>query len=256
MVAAVWDPVAVAEMQRAGVGAQIEIALGGKTDMPAIGEQGRPFVVTGSVRTLTDGRWTVHGPMYTGVQVDMGPSALRLARLAPTLTELGHALRDLGNVEAPVAEAMSSNDPLPYADAIADTCRRTFERLRELDDDSVPIVLGGDHSISMGSVAGVAGRGRTAVLWIDAHADLNTPATSPSGNLHGMPLAHLFQNRHPAHVRQAEVEQHQIAIMLAQPGQRRAAVRFLRYLEAALGHLGGRAAPHTGAHSENPKKPK
>jgi arginase len=117
---------------------------------------------------------------------------MRLAQLAPALTELGHALRDLGNVEAPVAEAVSSADPLPYADAIADTCHRTFERLRALPDTSFPIVLGGDHSISMGSVAGVAQRGRTAVLWIDAHADLNTPASSPSGNLHGMPLAHLL----------------------------------------------------------------
>ena len=124
--------------------------------------------------------------------VDMGPSALRLAQLASVLRELGHALEDLGNVETPVAEATLYANGLPFVDAIAATCRQTFERLRALAQDRFPIVLGGDHSISMGSVAGVAGRGRTAVLWIDAHADLNTPSTSPSGNIHGMPLAHLL----------------------------------------------------------------
>ena len=73
---AVWDPKAVAKMREAGVGAEIEIELGGRTDMPSIGEAGRPLRVAGTVRVLTDGRWTVRGPMYTGVRVDMGPSAV------------------------------------------------------------------------------------------------------------------------------------------------------------------------------------
>jgi microcystin degradation protein MlrC len=75
-VGCVWDPQAVAEMQRAGVGATITIALGGKTDMPAIGMKGEPLMVTGKVRTLTDGTWTVRGPMYTGVEVHLGPTAV------------------------------------------------------------------------------------------------------------------------------------------------------------------------------------
>ena len=76
IVGAVWDPEAVAKMGEAGVGAEVEIDLGGRTDMPSIGERGRPLRVAGTVRVLTDGRWTVHGPMYTGVRIDMGPSAV------------------------------------------------------------------------------------------------------------------------------------------------------------------------------------
>jgi arginase len=80
-------------------------------------------------------------------------------------------------------------------DAITDVTRRLADAVAATAPDAVPIVLGGDHAISMGSVAGVLRRaagGRVGVLWIDAHADLNTPATSPSGNVHGMPLAHLL----------------------------------------------------------------
>ena len=76
VVGAIWDPEAVATMREAGVGAEVELDLGGRTDMPSIGERGRPLGVAGTVRVLTDGRWTVRGPMYTGVRVDMGPSAV------------------------------------------------------------------------------------------------------------------------------------------------------------------------------------
>ncbi len=124
--------------------------------------------------------------------VDMGPSALRLARLAGALSQLGHRVTDLGNVEAPVPEAVPNPNGLHYADAIAATCRVAFERLRRLDADAFVIGLGGDHSVSMGTVPGAAALRRTGVLWVDAHADLNTPSTSPSGNIHGMPLAHLL----------------------------------------------------------------
>lgn len=124
--------------------------------------------------------------------VDMGPSALRLARLAPTLAGLGHRLIDHGNVEVSVAEATDSPGDLPFADAIADACRRTFDRVRAMPRDALPVLLGGDHSVSMGTVAGAAGSGRTGLLWIDAHADLNTPESSPSGNVHGMPVAALL----------------------------------------------------------------
>lgn len=129
--------------------------------------------------------------------VDMGASALRLARLAPALEALGHRLTDHGNVEVSVAEATTSRDDLPYADAIADACARTYRTVRELPDGALPVFLGGDHSVSMGTVAGVAAETRTGVLWIDAHADLNTPASSPSGNVHGMPLAALLGDGDP-----------------------------------------------------------
>lgn len=124
--------------------------------------------------------------------VDMGPSALRLARLAPVLASLGHDIKDLGNVEAPVAEALERKNGLHYAEAIAESCRQAYVKLKNLPADVFPLALGGDHSVSMGTVAGVASAGRTGVMWIDAHADLNTPKTSPSGNIHGMPLAHLL----------------------------------------------------------------
>ena len=130
--------------------------------------------------------------------VDMGPSAIRVARLARALTDLGHRLEDLGNVEVPVPEATSNPDPLHYVEAIAAACERARGTLQSLSDEAIPVILGGDHSISMGSISGVARHGvRTGVLWVDAHADLNTPATSPSGNVHGMPLAHLLGQGEP-----------------------------------------------------------
>ena len=124
--------------------------------------------------------------------VDMGPSALRLAKLASVLTGAGHKLTDLGNVTLPVPEAVPDVNGLHYLEYIADACRQTCRTLRDLPASAFPIVLGGDHSISMGSVSGVKRTGRTGVLWIDAHTDVNVPATSPSGNIHGMPLAHLL----------------------------------------------------------------
>ncbi len=129
--------------------------------------------------------------------VDMGASALRLARLAPALQALGHRLTDHGNVEVSVAEATRSHDALPYADAIADACARTYRATRALPDGALPLFLGGDHAVSIGTVAGVAAADRTGLLWIDAHADLNTPATSPSGNIHGMPAAALLGEGDP-----------------------------------------------------------
>jgi arginase len=124
--------------------------------------------------------------------VDMGPSAIRLARLADTLRGLGHNINELGNINVAVAESLDDTSGLPYADTIADACHKTYEKLRTLPHDAFPIVLGGDHSISMGSVAGVAGGERSGLIWIDAHTDINTPDSSPSGNIHGMPVAHLL----------------------------------------------------------------
>jgi arginase len=132
--------------------------------------------------------------------VDMGPSALRLARLGDTLRGLGHGVRDLGNVEVPVAESVAGADASHlYVPAIAEVCRAIAEAVAGLPPGEVPIVLGGDHAMSIGSVAGVRrhAAGAIGVLWIDAHADLNTPATSPSGNVHGMPLAHLLGHGDP-----------------------------------------------------------
>ena len=127
----------------------------------------------------------------------MGPSALRLAKLSTVLEELDHTLTDLGNVEVPVAEAVSRPDDLHFAEAIAQTCRQAYLRLRGLPRDTLPITLGGDHSIAMGTISGIARGSPLGVIWVDAHADLNTPATSPSGNIHGMPLSHLLGQGDP-----------------------------------------------------------
>ena len=129
--------------------------------------------------------------------VDMGPSALRLAGLAGSLERLGHSVLDLGNVAMPVAEALESDSGLPYAETIAEVCRQAFVKLKDAPPGAFPVALGGDHSVSLGSVSGVAQAGRTGVLWIDAHADLNTPQSSPSGNVHGMPLSHLLGEGDP-----------------------------------------------------------
>lgn len=133
--------------------------------------------------------------------VDMGPSALRLARLAAALRGLGHGVTDHGNVAVPVAETVPTRDAddasARYADAIAATTRATRRALDQVPVDAIPIVLGGDHAVSLGSVAHARSRGRTGVLWIDAHGDLNTPESSPSGNVHGMPLAHLLGRGDP-----------------------------------------------------------
>ena len=125
--------------------------------------------------------------------VDMGPSAIRYARLEGQLEELGVDVTDLGDVDVPAVETLSLDAAGPsYLAAIRNSCVEIAARLARLDADVFPIVLGGDHSVAMGTVPGAA-RGRvTGVIWVDAHADLNTPATTPSGNVHGMPLAQLL----------------------------------------------------------------
>ncbi len=97
VVGAVWDPGAVKEMQDAVVGASVTLALGGKTDMPSIGLAGVPLRITGTVKVLTDGRWTVRGPMYTGVQVNMGPTAvLDTGKMQIVVVSRHHEPWDLG----------------------------------------------------------------------------------------------------------------------------------------------------------------
>lgn len=128
--------------------------------------------------------------------VDMGPSALRLAQLEATLESLGYRVTDMGNTEVPVPESFAQGPGGPgkplYADVIAAACRAAAQALGTRPSGSLAVALGGDHSVSMGTVPGSAAGGRIGLLWIDAHADLNTPATSPSGNVHGMPVAHLL----------------------------------------------------------------
>lgn len=128
--------------------------------------------------------------------VDMGPSAVRVANLNARLSALGYEVEDLGNVavwQQESAPAGPSN--AKYLPQITDTCTRLAKIVSEaIGRGWVPLVLGGDHSVAIGTVAGVSSylrsRGeKLGLIWIDAHADMNTPETSPSGNVHGMPLA-------------------------------------------------------------------
>jgi arginase len=124
--------------------------------------------------------------------VDMGPSAIRYAGLDARLAEIGHTPVDLGNVETAVAEATVAGDERArFLPQIRETCARIADRVAEAAGaGSLPLVLGGDHSGALGTLEGLARvYGPGGVLWIDAHGDLNSPQTSPSGNVHGMVLA-------------------------------------------------------------------
>src|SRR5688572_13985964 len=128
--------------------------------------------------------------------VDMGPSALRVADIHARVRALGYEVVDRGDIDVSMQETHDPGDPrMKYLEEIRQTCgllSRTMEDV--LGEGALPIVLGGDHSIAMGTIAGVSRfhrkRGaRIGLIWFDAHGDMNTPETSPTGNIHGMPLA-------------------------------------------------------------------
>jgi arginase len=128
--------------------------------------------------------------------VDMGPSAVRLAGLNEKLAALGYQVEDLGNVVVDQPESSPAGPSRArYLPQIAHTCARLADLVEKAAEASkVPLVLGGDHSIAIGTVAGMSRHFRKrdrklGLIWIDAHADMNTPESSPSGNIHGMPLA-------------------------------------------------------------------
>jgi len=131
--------------------------------------------------------------------VDMGPSAVRVANLNERLEALGYEVTDSGNIAARNPEMMSIVDNrAKYLHEIAVACQKLADQVEHiLDTGAIPIILGGDHSIAIGSVAGLASfyrkrDSRVGVIWFDAHGDMNTPETSPSGNIHGMPFAAIL----------------------------------------------------------------
>ena len=132
--------------------------------------------------------------------VDMGPSAFRIAGLGERVTALGHPVVDKGDLPAPIPETQEQRDERKkYIREIAKVCTKVFQSaLMSLEEGAMPLVLGGDHSLGAGSVAAAAEWAKKTrelpigLLWIDAHGDMNTPATSLSGNVHGMPLAALL----------------------------------------------------------------
>jgi arginase len=163
----------------------------------------------------------VGGPAYGGVQslpprqiriigvpldlgasrrgVDMGPSAVRVAGLEARLEALGHEVTDGGNITVAIAETKHIGEQSArYLKEITETCTKAAEMVaKSLEEGMTPVILGGDHSVAAGTVSGVAefyrrDKKKIGLIWIDAHSDINTPQTSPSGNVHGMPLAALL----------------------------------------------------------------
>jgi len=141
-------------------------------------------------------------PLDLGQQrrgVDMGPSALRVAGLESKLESIGHTVEDAGNIDVTLAEQENPGHPhARYLNEITATCTKHANLvLKTLESGKVPFAIGGDHSMAVGTVSGVAEyyhrqNQNIGLLWIDAHSDINTPDTSPSGNVHGMPLGAIM----------------------------------------------------------------
>jgi len=130
--------------------------------------------------------------------VDMGPSALRVANLGPRLVKLGYEVEDIGNIPVAVRESIVSPQESGYRFLpeilafVTDLKEKVYQSFK---DGRVPLIIGGDHSLAIGSIAGATKyfgekKKKIGVIWLDAHGDINTPETSQSGNIHGMPLAH------------------------------------------------------------------
>ena len=143
----------------------------------------RPIGVIGAALDLGSGRRGV----------DMGPSAIRYAQLGERIEELGLSIHDHGNVRTGMVEALDQGDPSArYWSAIKRTCEELADHVAAtISEGEMPLVLGGDHSIAIGTLGGLARVHGVpgGVVWLDAHTDINSPTTSPSGNVHGMPLA-------------------------------------------------------------------
>jgi len=166
-----------------------------KQERPAVPRAVLPYIVPKKIRVI--GIPLDLGQSRRGV--DMGPSAVRVAGLEARLEALGHVVEDAGNVSVAIAEQKKEGDAhAKYLKEITATCTKHVELvLKTLEAGKVPVVLGGDHSVAAGTVAGVAEfyrrqEQKIGLVWIDAHSDINTPATSPSGNVHGMPLAAIM----------------------------------------------------------------
>ncbi len=125
--------------------------------------------------------------------VDMGPSAVRYAGLHERLERLGYTVQDAGNIVVPQVEELDGGgSDIHHLPDVAKVCQEVYERASSLPDGSCAIFIGGDHSISIGTVAAMTKQHSIGVLWVDAHGDINTPQTSPSGNIHGMSVAVLL----------------------------------------------------------------
>jgi arginase len=130
--------------------------------------------------------------------VDLGPGAVRYAGLAEKLQALGHQVSDSGNLEVAVRETIPRQAEQHYLPAIAQACGAVYRAAeRAIAAGETPLFIGGDHTLAIGSIGGITHAAPAGLIWIDAHADFNTPATTLSGNIHGMTLAVLLGDGHP-----------------------------------------------------------
>jgi arginase len=130
--------------------------------------------------------------------VDMGPSAIRYAGLSAALKRLGYPLHDAGNLYVPVRDTLANQSQGDFLPSIQQVCQMVYAAAAQaVEADEIPLFLGGDHSLAIGTIGGVTSREAVGVIWVDAHGDANRPQTSPSGNVHGMPLAALLGEGFP-----------------------------------------------------------
>ena len=169
---------------------------------------GVPLDLSNFIKVLMPQKVRIIGvPMDLGASrrgVDMGPSALRVGGLATHIKQMGHHLEDIGNIPVKQPEEQHYGEKkAKYLNEIAETCQGLADIVeKSLDEGMIPIVMGGDHSIAVGTMGGVSRYfrkkdKRVGLVWLDAHADMNTPDTSPSGNIHGMPLASIVGHGAP-----------------------------------------------------------
>lgn len=130
--------------------------------------------------------------------VDMGPAALRYAGLAAHLTELGYQVHDSGNIEVPIRGTVPNEEQQHYLPSIRMTCQDVYAAARlAVDAGEIPVFIGGDHTLAIGSIGGSTHAAPAGLLWIDAHGDFNTPQTTLTNNIHGMTLAVLMGDGYP-----------------------------------------------------------
>jgi arginase len=130
--------------------------------------------------------------------VDMGPAAMRYAGLAAGLAALGYRICDSGNIEVPIRETLAEEQTQHYLPSIRKTCQAVYETVRRaIDQEHIPLLLGGDHTLAIGSIGGSTHATPAGLIWIDAHGDFNTPGTTITGNIHGMTLALLLGDGYP-----------------------------------------------------------
>jgi arginase len=130
--------------------------------------------------------------------VDLGPGALRYAGISARLAGLGYRVEDVGNIEVPVRDVLTGEKELRYLPSIQRVCEAVYQAGRSaIQEDCLPVFMGGDHTVAIGSVGGVTHHEPAGVIWIDAHGDFNTPQSSLTGNIHGMVLAALLGQGYP-----------------------------------------------------------